>query len=166
MTRAALAAAVLAAACARPSPPVPSTDAVQVPADSGTHITLERGPCFGTCPVYMVTLEGSGNVIFSGMRFVADTGVSTATVPAARVDSLVAELEAGGYFDFADRYLPGEPGCEHAATDLPSATSEVRVRGRSKRIEHYHGCMDAPPALEAMERRIDEVAGVARWISR
>jgi hypothetical protein len=165
MTRVVVALAVLAAACAKPSPPVPATDAVVGSADSSTHITLERSPCFGTCPVYTVTLEGSGAVLFQGRRFVADTGVSTATVPPARVDSLVAELVTNGYFDFADRYLPGEPGCEHAATDLPSATIEVHARGRVKRIEHYHGCSEAPPALSALEERIDEVAGVARWIS-
>ena len=159
-------AAILAAACARPSPPVPSTDAAQVAADSAVHITLERGPCFGTCPVYAVTLEGSGAVLFEGRRFVADTGVSTATVPRADVDSLVKDLVAGGYFEFADQYRAGEPGCERYATDLPSVTTEVRAGGRTKRIEHDHGCMEAPAALSALESRIDQVAGVARWIRR
>jgi hypothetical protein len=166
MTRATLAAAALAAGCARPAPPVPSTGHAQVVADSGIHITLERGPCFGTCPVYLVAVEGSGHVLFQGRRFVADTGVSTAAVPPSRVDSLVAELTARGYFDYADRYLPGEPGCEQATTDSPSVTTEVRARGRSKRIEHYHGCGDVPAALDSLEARIDEVAGVARWINR
>ena len=152
-------------ACARPSPPTPSADASS-PAGSTAHITLERGPCFGACPVYTVTLEGSGAVLFQGRRFVADTGVSTATIAAARVDSLVAELVAGGYFDFADRYQAGEPGCERYATDLPSVTTEVRAGSRAKRIEHDHGCMAAPEGLAALEARIDEVAGVSRWIRR
>ena len=87
-------------------------------------------------------------------------------MPQTRVDSLVAELVAGGYFDFADRYRAGEPGCEQYATDLPSVITEVRAGGRRKRIEHDHGCMEAPEALTALERRIDSVAGVARWIRR
>ena len=155
----------LVAACARPSPPASSTDAAQAPADS-VHVMLERGPCFGACPVYTVTLEGSGAVLFEGRRFVADSGISTATVPRPRVDSLIAELVAGGYFDFADRYRAGEPGCKQYATDLPSVITEVRVGSRRKRIEHDHGCMGAPPALTALEERIDTVAGVARWIRR
>jgi hypothetical protein len=130
------------------------------------RIRLERGPCFGTCPVYSVTLEGSGAVLFEGRRFVADTGISTGHVPPARVDGLVAELIAGGYFDFADRYRAGEPGCERYATDLPSVTTEVRAGGRRKRIEHDHGCVEAPEALAVLEGRIDSVAGVARWIRR
>jgi hypothetical protein len=116
--------------------------------------------------VYAVTLNGSGAVLFEGRRFVADTGISTDTVPRARIDSLVAELTAGGYFDFADRYVAGEPGCVQYATDLPTAITEVRVGGRNKRIEHDHGCMEAPKVLTALEGRIDSVAGVARWIRR
>jgi hypothetical protein len=163
--------ASLAAACARPAPPGPSSAGPsaavgRVPADSAVRIMLERGPCFGTCPVYSVTLDGSGAVLFEGRRFVADTGISTGSVPPARVDSLVAELTAGGYFDFADSYRAGEPGCEQYATDLPSVITEVRAGGRSKRIEHDHGCMEAPEALTVLEGRIDSVAGVARWISR
>jgi hypothetical protein len=160
-----VAALPLVAACARPSPPASSTDASQGPADS-VHVSLDRGPCFGACPVYTVTLEGSGAVLFEGRRFVADSGISTATVPRARVDSLVAALVAGGYFDFADRYRAGEPGCEQYATDLPSVTTEVRIGSRRKRIEHDHGCMEAPEALTALEERIDETAAVARWIRR
>ena len=165
------ASASLAAACARPASPGPSaagpaTDAGQTRADSAVRITLERGPCFGTCPVYSVTLDGSGAILFEGRRFVADTGISTGRVPRARIDSLVAELIAGGYFGFADRYVAGEPGCVQYATDLPSVTTEVRAGGRSKRIEHDHGCMEAPKALTALEGRIDSVAGVARWIRR
>ena len=166
--RASLAAAFasLAAACARPASSGSSAAAGQPPVDSAVRITLERGPCFGACPVYSVTLDGSGAILFEGRRFVADTGISTGNVPPARIDSLVAELTAGGYFDFADRYRAGEPGCERYATDLPSVITEVRAGGRSNRIEHDHGCMDAPEALTALEGRIDSVAGVARWIRR
>jgi hypothetical protein len=165
------ASASIAVACARPASPGPpaagpSAAAGRTSADSAVRITLERGPCFGACPVYVVTLEGSGAVLFEGRRFVADTGISTGSVPPARVDSLVAELTAGGYFAFADRYQAGEPGCERYATDLPSVITEVRAGGRRKRIEHDHGCMEAPEALTALEGRIDSVAGVSRWIRR
>jgi hypothetical protein len=153
------ASATLVAACARPATPGPS-------AAAAVRITLERGPCFGTCPVYSVTLDGSGAVLFEGRRFVADTGISTGRVPPARIDSLVAALTAGRYFDFADRYTAGEPGCERYATDLPSVITEVRAGGRTKRVEHDHGCMEAPQALTVLEGRIDSVAGVARWIRR
>lgn len=163
-----LAAGWLATACARASPPVPETDVRSTPNASATagSVSLERGPCFGTCPVYKVTIDRSGEVRFEGRRFVADSGVSTATVPAARVDSLLAELEAAGYFGFADRYGLGEPACERYATDLPTVITEVQLGDRSKRVEHDRGCADAPAVLSGLENRIDEVAGVGRWVGR
>ena len=156
-------------ACARTSPPVPEADARPTVTahgpDAGT-ISLERGPCFGTCPVYKVTLDRSGAVRFEGRRFVADTGLSTGSVAPARVDSLLAELEAAGYFGLADVYRMGEPACERYATDLPTVITEVRLGERVKRVEHDRGCADAPEVLSRLESRIDEVAGVGKWIGK
>lgn len=165
--RAQLAAVLLAAACARPAADVPAAEARPAPdAGADASVSLERRPCFGTCPVYTVRLDGSGAVHFEGRRFVADSGASTGAVPKARVDSLLAELESGGYFEFADRYDAGAPGCERYATDLPTVVTEVHLRGRAKRVEHDHGCGGAPETLDSLERRIDDVAGVKRWVGR
>jgi hypothetical protein len=150
------------AACGRSPAPEPQAN----PAAAGGHLSLERRPCFGTCPVYTLTLERSGAVVFQGRRFVADTGTHTASIAAARADSLFRALDAAGWFAFADRYTMGEPGCQHFATDLPSVITEVRMDGRVKRVEHDYGCSDAPAALEELERRIDEVTEVGKWVRR
>jgi hypothetical protein len=155
--------ACLAVACA--PAPQPSADAASRPVPTAPEsVTLERGPCFGTCPVYVVTLGRDGSVRFEGRRFVADTGISTGTVPPARVDSLFPELQSAGYFEFADSYRSGDAVCRRYATDLPTVITEVRLDGRVKRIEHDRGCAEAPAVLSQLENRIDDVAGVARWV--
>ena len=162
-----LAAVVLAAACARPASDAPADDARPAP-DTGAaaSVSLERRPCFGACPVYTVMVDGSGAVRFEGRRFVADSGTSTGSIPKARVDSLLVELESAGYFGIADRYGMGQAGCARYATDLPTVVTQVRFHGRVKRVEHDHGCADAPGILDSLEHRIDEVAGVSRWVGR
>ena len=156
-----------AAACARSAPDRPVADSgTGVGQADSTAVALERGPCFGACPVYRVTIAPSGAVRFEGRRFVRDSGTVTGAIARAAVDSLLAELAAAGYFEFADRYVPGEPGCGPVATDLPTVITEVATAGRTKRIEHYHGCADRPAALPALERRIDDVAGTDRWTGR
>ena len=144
--------------------PVPSTSAAVVP--DSVHITLERTPCFGTCPVYTVSIDGAGLVRFVGRRFTAHTGEATDTIPPAQVDSLVAELRAGGYFDFAESYVHGEPACGRYSTDSPSVITSVAAGEQRKEIRHDYGCADAPRALAGLERRIDEVAGTAKWTQR
>ena len=37
-------------------------------------ITLERTECFGTCPVYRLTVHGDGRVVYEGIRFVEVEG--------------------------------------------------------------------------------------------
>jgi hypothetical protein len=144
-----------------PTPYEPVAAASQPPV-----VTLERTPCFGTCPVYQVAISGSGAVRFVGKQHVTQLGEATAEIPAARVDSLLRELEAGGYFGFADAYTMDSPACGRYATDSPTVITSVTAAGRSKTIRHDYGCDAAPQELGRLERVIDEVAGTSRWIGR
>jgi Domain of unknown function (DUF6438) len=149
------------AACAPSTPePVPAPTAAP---DETPVVTLERTPCFGTCPVYQVALYRSGLVRYVGRHHVAHSGNASAEIPPARVDSLLGELEAGGYFGFADDYVMDSPDCGMYATDSPSVITTVTAGDRRKTIRHDYGCNAAPRDLARLERMIDEVAGSARW---
>jgi hypothetical protein len=127
-------------------------------------ITLERTPCFGTCPVYRVSLWNDGRIAFDGRRHVAHQGAAAGSVEPAVVDSLLAELVGAGYFELDTAYVYQSPGCGRYATDSPSVITSVTARGRTRRIQHDYGCQDAPAELGRLERRIDEVAGSSRWV--
>ena len=135
-------------------------------ANSSPVVTLERTPCFGTCPVYQVAISRSGSVRFVGKHHVIQQGEATAEIPTARVDSLLRELEVGGYFGFADDYVMDAPACGQYATDSPTVITSASTAGRSKTIRHDYGCNAAPSELGRLERLIDEVAGTSRWIGR
>ena len=111
--------------------------------------------------MYTVHLSGSGAVHFEGRRFVSDTGTAEWQVAPERVDSLIREILAAGYFDLADRYAMGEPACGRYATDLPTVITSVRIGNRTKEVHHDYGCEGAPERLGALERRIDEVGAVS-----
>jgi hypothetical protein len=151
-------------ACHGSSPAVaPEPDGAGSGADKTPVITLERTPCLGSCPVYRVTISSSGLVRYQGKRFVADSGADSANISAEAVANLVGELRLGGYFDFDDKYVAGASGCGPYATDLPSAITSVDDGHGSKRIEHDHGCSEAPRGLASLENKIDQVAGTGRW---
>ena len=155
----ALLAVALAACSRRESSPAAAPE-------TGPAVTLERTPCFGTCPVYTVAISRAGEVTFNGKHHVADTGQVTAMIPQERVDSLLAELEAGGYFGFADAYVMDSPACGMYATDSPTIITSATRDGETKTIRHDRGCSATPPELSQLEQRIDEVAGTGRWIGR
>ena len=121
------------------------------------RITLERGACFGRCPMYEVALDGSGKVVFEGRNFVKELGRHEDNVPVADVRALATEMEQAGYFAFEEQYPPD-------ATDHATVVSSLTLNGRTRRIEHNLGSRSAPDALETLYARIDEVARSAKWI--
>lgn len=158
--------ALTLAACA-PNGAVPDTSAATpsvVPAF--TRVTLERKPCFGTCPVYRVSVAGDGAVAFEGLGYVDSIGSFTGRIDADRVAALARLFEEQGYFALDDKYAYGEPSCPSYATDAPTVITSVTIGNRSKRVEHDLGCAGVPQRLSDLESRIDEIVGTSRWIRK
>ena len=156
---AAIALVGLHAACAganAPDRPTPT---------AADQLSMTRGPCFGACPMYTVTVWGDGRVRFVGDRFVQQTGEHEATVDPAAVAALFAHADSIGFFDLPQNITPAnEAACGSSWTDMPSAEITIIWADRDQTLHHYHGCPKAPESLTAFEARIDEVAGTARWI--
>lgn len=133
---------------------------------SDDAITLERTACFGTCPMYKVTITADGTVTFNGERFTKTTGVAKGKISTSDFRNLVAEFEKINYFALPDAYAPGTPVCPQRITDMPSANTSIRLKSKMKSVQHYYGCGDkgALARLTALEKRIDEVAGTQKWI--
>jgi acetamidase/formamidase len=129
-------------------------------------ITLERGPCFGTCPVYQVTITQDGTVSFAGHNFVKTNGAATAQIKPEDFSKLVSEFGKIQYSSLDEKYEPGSPGCGAAVTDMPYVRTSIRVNGKTRSVSHYHGCRNSEVlgALAALERKIDEIAGTEKWI--
>ena len=129
-------------------------------------ITLERTACFGTCPMYKVTITSDGTVSFDGKRFTKTTGIAKGKISAHDFRQLVSEFEKINYFSLPDSYAPGTPVCPERITDMPSAYTSIRLNGKTKSVSHYYGCgtSGALEKLTALEKKIDEVAGTQKWI--
>src|SRR5256886_133828 len=94
--------------------------AAQGNGDKNDVITLERGPCFGPCPIYKVSLASDGTISFEGFNFVSTKGKATAQIRPQDFQKLVAEFEKMKYFSLDENYTIGTPGCGGAVTDMPS----------------------------------------------
>src|ERR1044072_5001999 len=65
-------------------------------------ITLERGGCFGPCPIYSVTIHGDGTVIYKGKQYVKVEGTRRYKIPKEEVKKLVAEFYRIDYFSLKE----------------------------------------------------------------
>jgi len=153
--------ALAAGACAR-RPPHESTTSESHP----VGIMLERKPCYGTCPVYSLTISGDGHVFFEGRQHVDSVGKFSAHIDPDRLIALIRLFDEKQFFELDDRYVMGEKNCQPYATDAPTVITSLTARGQTKRVEHDAGCVGVPARLGEIERAIDQAAGVARWIGR
>ena len=129
-------------------------------------ITLERGACFGTCPVYKLAIFADGRVEYEGKEFVKRKGKAQARITKAALQSLVREFEKINYTRLDNEYVSEGPNCPEWWTDSPSAVTSLDWKGKKKTIRHYHGCRGARvlDQLTALENKIDQVVNTKRWI--
>ena len=124
-------------------------------------VTLKRTACEGTCPVYTVSIQGSGLVEYLGEWHVDVPGPQTGRIPPGRVKDLLKAFEDIHFFDLQDQYF-------ETCTDQPTAIISIAVDGKSKQVSNYFGgCEDAKSGpqvdLAKLAERIDSVAGTPRW---
>jgi hypothetical protein len=113
-----------------------------------------------------LTILSDGNVTFEGKRFTKTSGIARGKISVADFRSLVSEFEKINYFSLPDRFAPGTKECPEMVTDMPSANTSIRINGKAKGVDHYHGCgvKGVLPKLTALEDKIDLVVGTQKWI--
>jgi hypothetical protein len=148
------------------SPPPNTTPSSSVsPAAGFTTATFERTPCFGTCPVYRVSVSGSGSVRFEGIRNVDSVGTFTGSISATAVSSLRRAFDDAQYFTRQSLY--GQSNCSPYGADAPRILTSITTSDKTKSIDHDLGCGNAAPAaLSDLYRKFDEIVGTTRWIGR
>jgi len=120
--------------------------------------TLERTACYGTCPMYSLTVYRDGTVEYNGEQFVKTQGKATGQITPAEVTQLDDLFTNAHYFDLKDAYT------DYDVTDNPSAKTSYSSGGKTKTIDHYYGDSDAPEVLSTIEDGIDKIVHVEQFI--
>ena len=125
--------------------------------ESEVMITLERTVCFGTCPIYRVTIYGDGRVEYEGTDYVEVKGTQSSNIGADGVSQLVEAFVEAGYFEWNDAYN------NRNVTDMPTVITSITLEGQTKRIERYEGDASAPLELVKLENLIDTSVNSVQW---
>ncbi|MDT0498459.1 DUF6438 domain-containing protein [Algiphilus sp. W345] len=172
LTAAALVVAALCACATNPRPEYYEDEEVLMteidPMDLGVsdYIRMQRGPCFGKCPEYIVVLGTDGLVRYKGIHSVGTLGMQEKEVSTGRVAGLKHAVARLGIMQLAPSYKPGDKTCERYDTDMPTVELQVVGPGGGiKRITHDLGCQDAPNVLHTFEKMIDEAAEIGEWVT-
>ncbi len=125
-------------------------------------IQLERTRCYGTCPAYSVTIHGDGRVEYNGKSHVKEMGARQGRIEMDKIRALASVFAKMKFWGLAADYSAEKckgPVC----TDMPTAITELSIRGVTHRVKHYYGCGSAPKSLFDLESVIDKSANSEHW---
>lgn len=133
--------------------------------DSETVVKLKRTACYGTCPVYTVSVKANGVVEFEGHEYVSFKGFQTDSLPKERVAQIEKELIKVKFLKMKSHLDSGSWGCFISATDSSHIIIEGIVKNRKKAVSTYLGCESRQvDEVISLANYIDQVIGTSKWV--
>lgn len=125
-----------------------------VPTTPLAEIIYTTEPCYGTCPVYSVTVSNRGMPgVFEGVRHTAVTGRREFPLQPADFNRFSVALADARAAD-PRAYESNGANCKLMVTDAPSVTVTFREGTAAPRtFRYYYGCRDPQNAKLAESLR-------------
>ncbi len=145
------------------SPAITAPESAEVPTVfDEVYIQLQRTPCLGICPDYVVEASAEGHVKYEGYHWVQEIGLHTAEVAPKVIASIAASVLELGFLDLKQSEVDE---CPSRRSDQPFVILTVRIDGRENTIEYDYGCRGLPvhEMLSSLHQQIDDRLGTARW---
>jgi hypothetical protein len=115
--------------------------------------SIERTPCFGKCPAYMITVQRDGSATYVGRSNAEREGTYTGKVDQTTMVKLFDKANAVGFFDMQDKY-------DGPITDIPSTIIRLNANGRDKKV---HGRYKTPPSFKPFAQFADSLLLPVTW---
>src|SRR6202023_2980086 len=123
-------------------------------------IQLSRGPCFGSCPSYAITIRGNGMVEYVGKMHVKVRDPQTAAVSREQIAEILKRLDRVRFLSLEDRAF-------NWCFDTGSVEVSVSLDGKTKRVVSDDWCVGAKSGVQANFVRaaadIDMIVNSAQW---
>jgi hypothetical protein len=116
-------------------------------------ISMEKTACYGKCPVYSITIYGTGKTEFTGSKNVKMLGKYEKQLSKEETLKIFNAFYASNFSDFLSEYDSG-------VTDVPTTIMSFLHKGYNKIIRDKMG---APAELKALEKMVEGVVGAEGW---
>jgi hypothetical protein len=119
-------------------------------------IKMQKSPCDGCCPAYVIEVYQNRTVVYEGYEYVEKPGRHVVQVSQSQIDELVTAVYATDFFALENGYGSGGEG---AGTTQFTAD----INGEWNRVTYTHG-KDVPSALLELEDRIHKILNTINWV--
>jgi len=125
-------------------------------------IQMSRGPCFGSCPSYTITIHGDGLVEYAGGKHVKVQGSQTGVVSKEQIVDILASLDRAKFWSLEDRAFAW-------CFDSGSVSVSVSIDGETKRVVSDDGCTGGKSGPQAQfvksSAEIDTIVRSDKWVT-
>lgn len=108
-------------------------------------ISLERTPCYGSCPIYKMSIYSDGTAVYYGERFVNNIGSYSFRVSKETIDYILNRAIEINFFQLENQYTEN-------ISDLPKTITYIKNGKEKKKVINYYG---APKKLREFESLVD-----------
>ncbi|MCG7564204.1 DUF6438 domain-containing protein [Pseudoalteromonas sp. McH1-42] len=130
---------------------------------SNFQLTFDRTPCYGTCPVYSISINNSGKAIVMGHGHVEFEEIILQLTD-EQLRSIAKLTYAANFYEIEDIYKQGERGCERYSTDSPHSVWSVTSGQYSNSVDFYYGCNNTPQTIPLMEEALVSFMGLENYL--
>ena len=116
---------------------------------------IQRTACFGSCPIYTLTVFEDGHAEYFGKKFAPREGRWTTNVLPELMDQLMNFANEIGYFELDNVYD------KEAVTDVPSTITSLRTSEGLKTVVNR---FEAPEELQRFEKYFDDLFNDVEWV--
>jgi len=116
-------------------------------------VAMEKGPCFGRCPVYSMTVYQNGVASYDGKQYSDLEGLQVKRISNAALAELKSTLESANLFRFQDAYRSRLP-------DLQSVKITYYTEDRYKSIIGKDG---RPKPVTEIQQLLEEIVNGGGW---
>ena len=139
--------------------------------ESKLALRMRKTDCWKFCPVYELTIQPNGKVLFEGIRNTETKGKAESFLSKDKIIEFIDEIEKADFFALKNSYTNVSDNCPGYRTDQPTVTVYIKMKGKEKTIIHNLGCKEIggsekvfPQQLYILENKIDEIVETKRWI--
>jgi hypothetical protein len=116
-------------------------------------IILEKTACYGSCPVFKLTVFNNGKLLFNGIENTKLKGNYCGLLKKRELNKLREAFQKKDFFAYKDSYLT-------QFKDLPTTYITYFREGKSKKIKDYDG---APIDLRDLENMVQNLIDIEKW---
>lgn len=139
-----------------PSPPAATIAPIKLTSSHISEITLTRHGCYGSCPVYSVTLRADGSASYVGYEYVERIGSYHAQPYQFDFEKVANAIEELNFFELDNVYDEGWVDAEVVSTTVVAGNCP------SKTVTTYNSS-EPPLELWSIDTLIDGVVSQIDW---